>query len=210
MSLELLEIKLLIGKMHLVCMLWVERSIHLNTFKIKLNAFDGITMLNIVNIMIHLRSLHMDYFISIYKLYVTNIVTKCNAISTMLIFSSNFKDNFIKFKKFFINCNASLHHRCRSYYIHIYWYFCTLTHSSMLFPSNNSFDFIIYDAVQVIEANYKDITHKYCRKQSQNDRNIECNKRTCCNNFLCFNVDSNMLLYLHIFSILYVDRSLIH
>ena len=162
-------------------MLWVERSILLNTFTIKFNAFDGI-MLNIVNMM-HSSSLDRDYFISIYKLYVTNIVIKSNSISTMLIFSSIIKDNFIKFKKFFINCNVSLHLRCRSYYIHIYWYFCTFTHLSMLFPSNNSFDFIIHDAVQVIEANYKDIAHKYCRKQFQKDRNIECNKRTCCNNF---------------------------
>ena len=174
--------------MTLVCMLLIERSIFLN-------AFDGVTMLNIVNVMIRLGSLDMDYFINRYTMYVTNIVIKSNSIIRMSIFSSIIKisnvllDNFIKLKKFFINCNASLHHRCRSYYKHTYGYFCT----SMLFSSNNSLDFIFYDTVQVIEANYTDITHKYWQKQSQNGRNIECNKRMCCSNFLCFNVDSNML-----------------
>lgn len=119
----LLKTNSLIDEMRFVNILWVVRCI---IFTIKLTAVNNIMMFNIVTTVIHFSCLYIDYFVNIYTLYITNIITKSKYINMQSIFASFIKtfdellQTFIKFKKISVNGFVSLGNGCRSYYKFIY------------------------------------------------------------------------------------------
>ena len=135
-------------------------------------------------------------------------MTEANCISLRSLLSTipTFKgllEMFVILTKLFCDCIVRItFQNCRDlYYRYICWYYCTCTfvHLAMMPSSINQMKLMIYNTIELITLNLKDITSKYGPNETHNDTNIQS-----CDSTNCASINYILMLILEELYIIYL------